>query len=98
MNCPKCGQRTRVVDSRHPDSKISVRWRWSRPAKSLVAFGQKWVGWWSQDWVVRRRNCPCGKTYRTIELLEEDLPTLMKRHPDDPTFDQDEPKEHEPDL
>ncbi len=65
MNCVKCGEKTKVVDSRTSDSKTNFG-------------GQKriesTVSWYTTDWVCRRRRCDsCDKYYLTIELLVDDL-------------------------
>tara|TARA_Y100000593_G_scaffold95131_1_gene200515 strand:- start:50271 stop:50528 length:258 start_codon:yes stop_codon:yes gene_type:complete len=70
MNCPMCGSRTRVLDSRHfdtPPKRSSGIDRY----KAEVA---KRVGWYTSDWVYRRRVCPsCKKEFKTTELIIEDL-------------------------
>jgi len=66
VNCPKCGKRTKVQDSRHADS-----YRADGRAIGLVAFGHRWTD--TPDWVARLRVCSCGWKGRTLELLETDL-------------------------
>jgi len=72
MNCPKCGKRTRVQDSRTADS-----YRRDGSAVWLVSFGHKHTD--NPDWVARLRVCACGWRAKTLELLEEDIATVRAR-------------------
>ena len=37
------------------------------------------VGWYTSDWVARRRKCvKCGLTQKTVELVLEDLDEIIK--------------------
>ena len=65
MNCPKCGNKTKVVDSRTSDSQTNFG-------------GQKRihesVSWYTGDWVCRKRRCrTCNDFYLTVEVLLDDL-------------------------
>ena len=77
MNCPKCGVRTRVLDSRHFDT----------PPKRAVGIDkyrqevEKRVGWYTNDWVYRRRVCTnvnCKHEFKTTELIIEDLDKMSE--------------------
>jgi hypothetical protein len=70
MNCPRCGERTRVINSRHADS-----FRRDGRHRELVTFGHKWTP--TPDWVARIRICSCGWRSRTLELLESTLVELL---------------------
>jgi len=72
MNCPKCGKRTRVKDSRTADS-----YRADGRVIGLVTFGHKHTS--TPDWVARLRVCSCGWKAKTLELLEEDIATVRAR-------------------
>ena len=65
MNCTRCGNKTKVIDSRTSDSKANFG-------------GQKrvkeTVSWYTEDWVCRKRRCEkCDQYYLTIEILVDDL-------------------------
>lgn len=65
MNCPKCGNKTKVVDSRTSDSKSNFG-------------GQRrineTVSWYTGDWVCRKRRCDmCNQFHLTVEILLGDL-------------------------
>ena len=67
VNCPKCGSRWKVSDSRHADSPEVSR----RVAKA--------VSWYTGDWVARKRKCgKCGLLKKTIEVSLEDLEEMLK--------------------
>ena len=67
VNCPKCGSRWKVSDSRHADSPEVSR----RVAKA--------VSWYTSDWVARKRKCgKCGLLKKTIEVSLEDLEEMLK--------------------
>ena len=47
--------------------------------KALMAFADKIVGWYTQDWVVRERSCKgCGWRVRTVEVIEQDLREIYR--------------------
>ena len=74
MNCPRCGSRTYVQNSRHADStgyKIN---------KSLLIIAENLISWYTRDWVVRRRVCHsenCDFDGVTIEMLASDIEDMM---------------------
>jgi hypothetical protein len=75
MNCPKCGERVKVTDSKHADSYHSVHYNCK--FKTVV---QELVGWYTPDWVYRRRKCvnrKCKFAFDTIEVPCEDLDKMF---------------------
>ena len=70
MNCPKCLEATKVLDSRMP-TKDSRGY--------LTRFGHKAIGWWSSDYRVRKRLCKaCELAFYTVEISVEDLEEALK--------------------
>tara|TARA_R100001594_G_C3842477_1_gene216255 strand:+ start:214 stop:465 length:252 start_codon:yes stop_codon:yes gene_type:complete len=69
MNCEKCGKKTAVNTSRTP----------LKPGRgSEVNKIAKVVGWYTYEFVARRRKCEhCGHAFYTAELLLTDLNDLM---------------------
>lgn len=70
MNCPKCGCRTRVRETRHPDHASSLT------SSSIAGKAEEAAGWYTADWVARSRHCTnkvCGQRTTTVELTLEDL-------------------------
>ena len=64
MICPSCGGKTKVTNTRYGGSPR----RWASDQS------QEAVGWYTPDWVVRKRLCPhCGWSDDTVELLVQDL-------------------------
>ena len=69
MICVKCAGKTKVVDSRASGNLASASWR-----RRLVFTGMGVFGWWSNEFVVRRRQCTvCGNQFQTIEIGIDDL-------------------------
>ena len=68
MKCSKCGEATRVEDSRMADNTES-KYSW------LVNRGRLVFGWWSQtDFRLRKRRClTCGHKFISIEVELADL-------------------------
>jgi transcriptional regulator NrdR family protein len=58
MNCPKCGKKTKIIDSRVAGDRTVV-------SKEHEYTGSK---------VRRRHQCKCGIRFSTIEVLCEILP------------------------
>ena len=58
MNCPSCGNKTKVIDSRVAGDRTVV-------SKDYAYTGSK---------VRRRHQCKCGTRFTTIEVLCEILP------------------------
>lgn len=83
MKCPRCGGKWAVKNSRPGDAE-----RTFERNGDLIAWAEALVGWWTPtDWVVRERVCAgCGHRQRSIEILEEDLPHLL-REPEPPPED-----------
>lgn len=68
--CPECGAKTRVVTSR---SVAKPGRGWS------VGLAQKSVGWYTQDFVVRRRHCnECSFNSHTVEIFTDDVRGLVR--------------------
>ena len=75
MNCPRCGKRTYVVNSRHADSTGY------RVNQAILDVANRLVSWYTSDWVVRRRVCKveaCGFDEVTVEVIAEDLDEMFK--------------------
>jgi len=67
MNCPGCGSKTRVTNSRHADSS-----KWG-PNSKLIKTAREAVGWYTYDWVARTRVCSsCTWKDTTVEVTAED--------------------------
>ena len=65
MNCPRCLDATKVVDSRMPSTD-------SRGC--LSKHGEKAFGWWCSDYRVRKRRCGgCSLVFHTVEVSTKDL-------------------------
>lgn len=73
MNCPRCGTRVKVKNSRTVDSgKHGLN-------QHLIDFAEKSVGWYTQDWVVRQRFCEkCLWKRNTIEVIDRDLEKMFQ--------------------
>lgn len=76
MHCPKCGHKTRVRETRHPDhiSDLST--------SSVAGKVKGAVGWYTADWVARLRQCTnevCGHRLFTAEITLEDLEVGWQR-------------------
>jgi transcriptional regulator NrdR family protein len=77
MNCEKCGENTRVINTRTPNS----------PAKGLppatAAEVHRIIGWYTPAWVMRIRVCTgCRARAMTIEIYAEDLEGVRKEKGD----------------
>lgn len=75
MNCPHCGSRTYVVNSRHADSTGY------RVNQAILDVANRLVSWYTDDWVVRRRVCrieACVFDQVTIEVIATDLEDMLK--------------------
>ncbi len=73
MFCPKCGNRVSVTNTRHADSP-----RFGKNV-GLLDDADEVVGWYTQDWVVRQRDCKsCTWSAVTIEVTKEDWVTMQK--------------------
>jgi transcriptional regulator NrdR family protein len=70
MMCPNCGAKTKVVASR----SIAKPGRgWS------VSLADKVVGWYTKDFIVRRRRCTeCSFSDHTVEIFTDDVRGLVK--------------------
>jgi len=73
MNCPRCGERVKVTNSRTVDSgKHGLN-------QELIGYATRTVGWYTPDWVVRQRQCrSCPWKKNTIEVLDTDLKEMFK--------------------
>ena len=73
MNCPRCGNRTRVTNSRTIDSGCDQR------NKRIIQWAIKTASWYTQDWTVRNRRCEkCKWESLSIELLQKDYEEMRK--------------------
>jgi hypothetical protein len=80
MNCPQCGERTYVVNSRHADSTGY------RVNQAILDVANRLVSWYTKDWVVRRRVCRVDDCYFdevTIEVSAEDLEEMLRESAND---------------
>jgi transcriptional regulator NrdR family protein len=75
MKCLKCGKaRWRVVNTRNPDQVKRSGFN-----ADLYSTATGAVGWYTYDWVVRKRNCEvCGFTKITIEVTSDDLLEMLR--------------------
>lgn len=74
MNCPRCGKRTYVVNSRHADSTGY------RVNQAILDVANQLVSWYTSDWVVRRRVCrqlDCDFDEVSIEVIATDLEHML---------------------
>ena len=71
MTCTRCGQPSRVTDTRHPDSAPRT---WIGEIKRA----SESATWYTSDIVVRRRVCTDGHAWHTIELSNDDLDQMVK--------------------
>ena len=75
MNCPRCGERTYVVNSRHADSTGY------RVNQAILDVANRMCSWYTRDWVVRRRVCrakACGFDEVSIEVIASDLRAMLR--------------------
>lgn len=81
MLCPKCQGKTKVLDTRSPANSTESAW-----AKKMLDHGQRLIGWWSNDYRVRKRKCThCYLKFLTIEIATMDLEDAFDeaKHGDD---------------
>jgi hypothetical protein len=71
MTCTRCGQASRVTETRHPQSA-------PRAWVGEIKRASEAVSWYTSDLVMRRRTCPDGHTWFTIECEVEDLRTMVR--------------------
>jgi len=72
MICQQCGKDTKVVNSRTPDAPNG--------SGSLMREAEEAVGWYTQDYVARRRVCENGHAVTTVEILAEDIHEMLKEN------------------
>lgn len=73
MNCPKCGKRVSVTNTRTADSANYQR------NQRLLQTAEGLVGWYTQDWVARVRVCKnCPWTSMTVEIPVDDWKEMRK--------------------
>jgi hypothetical protein len=66
MTCEACGGPTAIVDTRGPDAP--------EKHKGAIRQAEALVGWYTSDWVARRRVCKtCKMSTRTIEVACKDF-------------------------
>ena len=76
VRCPKCDQKTLVVDTRLPGSK---------GATSAMGRVAKVMNWYSTDWRARKRTCgACKSSFATVELPIEDFSAMLREVVVDP--------------
>ena len=68
MQCPRCGAKTKVMNSR--TAEAGPAHRNTGPARQA----RRAVGWFTSDWVARDRRCAgCELHYHTVEMPISDL-------------------------
>jgi hypothetical protein len=70
MNCTRCGQPSRVTETRTPFS----------PARTFVGEirrASESATWYTSDIVIRRRVCPDGHAWFTLEIAREDFDMMV---------------------
>jgi|TARA_R100000005_G_C4996171_1_gene203013 transcriptional regulator NrdR family protein len=74
MICPVCSGKTQVSATRTPQ----------KPGKgSEVARGNDLVGWYTPEFVVRKRVCvDCNHNFKTIEISFEDMGAIIQESTD----------------
>lgn len=65
-----CGKDTKVTNSRTPDAPNG--------SGSLMREADEMVGWYTKDYVARRRVCENGHSFTTVEVSVEDLREVLK--------------------
>ena len=71
MTCTRCGQASRVTETRTPESPARTWVGEIRKASEVAT-------WYTSDIVVRVRSCPNGHRWNTIELSSDDLDQMVK--------------------
>ena len=75
MQCPECGKKVKVVNSRTVQSTKKVFYANAK----LIAKVQQAVGLYTPDWVARHRRCAsCGWEKYTVEVTVEDFDEMRK--------------------
>ncbi len=68
--CPVCGAKTKVVASRST-AKPGSGW--------TVSIGNKAIGWYTTDFIARRRKCThCSYRGFTVEIFTDDVKGIVK--------------------
>ena len=70
MMCPECANKTKVTATRTP----------TNPGKgSEVRHGTRLVGWYTPEFVVRKRACKaCRCQFETIEISFDDMNSIIQ--------------------
>ncbi len=71
MMCTSCGNPSRVVETRHPESAPST-WTGKIKKASEVAT------WYTSDVVMRKRVCASGHLWYTVELSVGDAQKMIE--------------------
>lgn len=75
MQCPKCGEKVKVVNSRTVESTRKIFYANAK----LIEKAQELVGWYTPDWVARHRKCTCCSWDKyTVEVTVEDFEEMRK--------------------
>jgi transcriptional regulator NrdR family protein len=83
MICPDCSGKTKVVDTRSPEKSAH-----HKRVQLVIGYGRRVFGWWSDDFVVRLRECvDCGEQFRTIEVAIVDLKNAFEEIADNRVTD-----------
>ena len=70
MNCPKCGNKFRVMNTASTDDS---------PRMHLRSLCNDLVQWYSSDYVVRQRSCTvCMYVTITVEIERDDLIEMLR--------------------
>ena len=75
MDCPLCGNPTKVTDSREPKRDDRHGGRHTYLVSEVAPVWE----WWSMDFRARRREClECSHKYITIEVPLSDLEDVLR--------------------
>ena len=75
MQCPKCGEKVKVINSRTVESAKKIFYANAK----LIEKAQSSVGWYTPDWVARHRRCTCCSWEKyTVEVTIEDFEEMRK--------------------
>ena len=71
MNCTRCGKPSRVTETRHPDSS-------PRTWVGEIREASRAVSWFTYDFIMRRRVCPDGHAWFTVECNVNDTKVMIE--------------------
>jgi hypothetical protein len=71
MTCTRCGKPSRVTETRHPESHPRT---WLGKIKQAGEVAT----WYTPDVIMRRRVCPDGHSWFTVELSTDDVRQMVE--------------------